>query len=70
VIDFSKLKVGDYVRIEYTSGESFKGGTISGEITKLWNGEKEILQGQVNNGWCFHVEDKLLEYNPLTITRV
>ena len=47
-----ELNVGDYVKVEYTkghkSGAGHKGGTIKGEITKLW---EEHKQGQVNNGW-------------------
>ena len=52
-----ELNVGDYVKVQYTTGH--KGGTIKGEITKLW---EEHKQGQVNNGWCFHDHDLILEY--------
>lgn len=35
MIDFNKFQVGDYVKVKYTTGERFKGGTIKGKITKL-----------------------------------
>lgn len=67
VVMFSKtIKVGDYIKVRYATGERLKGGTIQGNVTKVWNGEnnkKGLYQIQVNNGWCCHPEDELLEHN-------
>ncbi len=65
MIDFTQLKVGDYVCVEYTSGRRMKGGQIHGILTKLWTPDEHGAggwQGQINDGWCFHVQDLLLEH--------
>ena len=49
------IEVGDFVHIEYTSGS----GRISGPVTKIWPGYKQI---QLKNGWCFHPGDKILQH--------
>jgi len=62
------IEVGDYVKVKYTTGSMFKGSILTGKITKLWDAEGEkyprapCLQAQVNNGWCFHDHDIILEY--------
>ena len=63
MINFNTLKVGDYVKVEFTEGTWSKGGTIKGTLTKLWNDDKHI-QGQVDNAWCFHQCDNLIEHKP------
>jgi hypothetical protein len=55
-----KIKLGDYLKVEYTTGKEFKGSTIKGTVTELWgNG---LLQGRLSCGWCFHDHDKILEH--------
>lgn len=65
------VKVGDYVKVQYTTGQTFKGRIIKGIITKLWDenskdievkNPKGFKQGQVEHGWCFHEEDHILEH--------
>lgn len=51
------IHVGDTVKVRYTTGERLKGGSIAGVVTKIWP-----FQAQVNNGWCFHDSDELLEH--------
>ena len=58
------IKLKDYVEVRYTTGKRFKGGTIKGKITELWNYEKNnCLQGRVKSGWCFHDFDEILLHN-------
>lgn len=54
------LKLGDFVRVEYTKGRNFKGAQIWGTVTKLWPAPGP--QVQVNNGWCFHEGDLIVEH--------
>ena len=56
-----ELEIDDYVKVRYTTGKQFKDGIIKGKITKLWTNPK---QGQVENGWCFHDHDEILEHKP------
>jgi len=67
MIDFNVLKVGDWVKVEYTTGKEFKGGTIEGKITEIWL--EGNLQGQVDNGWCFHKQDNLIKHIPKELTQ-
>ena len=52
------VQLGDYVVAMYTSGKKFGGGTISGVVTKLW---ESPLQVQLNDAWCFHDKDFIVE---------
>ena len=53
------VRLGDYVKVQYTSGRC---GTVEGEVIELWSPEiGGHLQGRVSNfGWCFHDQDKIL----------
>lgn len=51
-----RVSVGDWVKVEYTRS---KGATIEGTVTRVWD---DYSQAQVNNGWCFHPHDELLEH--------
>ena len=65
VICGKEIQLGDYVKVEYTTGIQFKGGTIKGKITELWdNTVGGNLQGRVENGWCFHDNDIIIEHIP------
>ena len=68
MINFNTLSVGDYVEVEFTEGTWSRGGHIKGIITKLWNDDKHI-QAQVENGWCFHQCDKIIEHRKNNIVR-
>ena len=60
------IKLGDFVKVRYTTGKNFKDGTVEGKTTKLWspdNGDSH-LQARVENGWCFHDDDEILEHKP------
>lgn len=52
------VQLGDYVVAMYTSGKKFGGGTIRGVVTKLW---ETPLQVQLNDAWCFHDNDFIVE---------
>jgi len=54
-----EIRRGDRIKVRYTTGERFKGGTIQGPVTELWD-----AQLQVKSGWCCHPKDELLEYAP------
>lgn len=58
------VKIGDYVRVRYETGKRMKGCEIWGVITNLWSPEMgdDHLLVQVNNGWCFHNHDTILEH--------
>lgn len=57
------ISLGDYVKVRYTAGERFKGGTIEGKIIELWSHEKNNhLQARVESGWCFHDYDEILSH--------
>ena len=53
------VRLGDYVVAMYTSGKKFGGGTIRGIVTKMW--ELPHLQVQLNDAWCFHDKDFIVE---------
>ncbi len=59
-----EIKLGDFVKVKYTSGNQFKGATIKGKIIELWTPEIDNghLQARVSNGWCFHNNDEILEH--------
>jgi len=55
------IKLGDELKVRYTTGHRFKGSIIKGKVIKLWNGEDDcIKQAQLSNGWCFHNHDEIL----------
>lgn len=59
------LRIGDKVKVEYTTGTWSKGGTIEGVITELWSPEFDNhLQARVDGAWCFHDHDKVIAHNP------
>lgn len=62
----TNISVGDYVYVEYTNGTGmFKGARVKGVVTKVWDeldGNKTFRQAQVNNAWCFHSKDRVLEH--------
>ena len=67
MINWDKLAVGDWVKVEYEirckTGERFGGGTVSGQITEFfWDEDKGIFQALVEGGGCFHSHDTLLEH--------
>lgn len=58
------VRLGDYIKAEYTSGDRLKGGRIKGHITELWSlshGDN-CKQAQLDGGWCFHEGDKIIEH--------
>ena len=57
-----ELNIGDYVKVEYTTGKEMKGSRIWGKITKLW--PSHPYQAQLESGWCFHENDKIIEHKP------
>lgn len=65
VINFNELSVGDRVKVRYTGKGRMQGGTITGTITKIWTPQEHgagMWQGQVDDGWCFHEVDDLVEH--------
>lgn len=55
-----EVKLGDWVKVQYTS-PGIQGGIIEGTVIELWSPEKNNhLQGRVDSGWCFHDRDKIL----------
>lgn len=58
-----EVSLGDYVKVEYATGERMKDCHIEGKLTKLWSPENDNHhQAQINNGWCFHDYDLILEH--------
>ena len=69
MIDFTTLTLGDFYKIRYETGERMRGGTIQGPLTRIWTPEEHRAghwQGQINNGWCFHEEDTVVEHREPT----
>lgn len=58
------IKLGDFMKVEYTTGERMKGGTIKGKVVELWSPELSNghLQARLDCGWCFHNHDKILQH--------
>ena len=56
------IKLGDKLKVKYTSGDKFKGATIKGDVIELWDPElgSNCLQGRLSNGWCFHDNDEII----------
>jgi hypothetical protein len=59
------IKLGDNLKVRYTSGDKFTGATIEGSVTELWSPESgsNVLQGRLSNGWCFHDNDEIIKHN-------
>ena len=59
------IRLGDYIEVEYTTGDRMKGGILRGNVTELWSPETgaKHLQARINNGWCFHNHDRILVHN-------
>jgi hypothetical protein len=55
------IKLGDYLKVQYTCGHLWKGRTIEGKVVELWSGEH--LQGRLSCGWCFHDHDRILTHD-------
>lgn len=59
------IHLGDYMKVQYTTGKEFKGATIKGTVTELWSMEKDNhLQARLSCGWCFHDHDRIIEHKP------
>lgn len=60
------VSIGDYVKVQYTSGDRFKGATLKGRITQLWSMQHgdRVKQAQLDSEWCFHEGDKIIEHIP------
>ncbi len=63
-----KIALGDYMEVEYTTGDRMKGGRIKGTVTELWNPEDHEghRQARLSCGWCFHPGDKILVHTSHT----
>lgn len=58
-----QIKLGDYVKVECNAGTWSRHATVQGKITELWDKKQcGVHQARVDNGWCFHDEDKILEH--------
>ena len=62
------VSLGDYMKVQYTTGDRMKGGQIEGKVVELWSSElsEGHLQGRLSCGWCFHDYDRILEHTPNT----
>ena len=57
------IRLGDKLKVKYTTGDRFLGTTIEGEVVELWDGETNSqLQGRLSNNWCFHDCDEILTH--------
>jgi len=55
------VRLGDYLKVKYTTGTWSKNGTIEGQVTELWSPElNDHHQGRLDHGWCFHNHDEIL----------
>ena len=62
------VRLGDKLKVRYTTGERFKGATIEGTVIELWSNElNDHLQGRLSNQWCFHDYDEILSHNDMEI---
>lgn len=56
------LSLGDFVKVQYTTGREHKGATIEGKIIELWSPELDgFHQARVESGWCFHDYDRIID---------
>lgn len=53
------IRLGDHLKVRYTSGERMLGATIEGDVVELW---ESPLQARLSCGWCFHDHDEIIEY--------
>ena len=60
------IRLGDDMEIEYTTGESMRGGRIKGKVVELWSPEisNGHLQARLECGWCFHDQDRIITHTP------
>ncbi len=59
------IHVGDYLEVQYTTGERFKGAIIKGTVIKLW--DERFRRGLLSSGWCFHDDDRILKHETTRI---
>jgi len=58
-----RIKLGDRLRVRYTSGERMKGSIIEGAVVKLWDEHHppgHFKQGLLSCGWAFHDWDEIV----------
>ncbi len=58
-LDCKNLNIGDYVVIEYSTGEKMKGGRITGKVKEI---KLSYGQVQLESGWCAHNGDIVVEH--------
>lgn len=65
------IKLGDFMEVEYTTGDRMKGCRIKGKVTELWSPEisNGHLQARLDCGWCFHDYDKVLRHEQASPSR-
>jgi hypothetical protein len=56
------IKLGDFMKVRYSSGRRMKGALIEGTVTELW--DKGHVQARLSCGWCFHDNDEIIEHIP------
>lgn len=55
------VKLGDHIKVRYTTRGRMAGGTIEGKVIELWSEEDDNhLQGRLESGWCFHDHDEIV----------
>ena len=55
------VRLRDWVRVRYMTGERMRGGEVEGEVVELWDPELDHHhQARVSSGWCFHDCDRIL----------
>lgn len=59
ILNYTKIKIGDYLVLQYTDGESMKGARINGKVTDICPRVKQV---QLNHGWCGHDGDLIVEH--------
>jgi len=58
ILDHSKVNIGDYLEIQYTGGERFKGGIIRGKVVEITPSCRQV---KLETGWCGHDGDLILQ---------
>lgn len=61
------LEINDHVKVKCVNRAGEFTGILTGKVTKLWKNEdtpgcRNLTQAQVNNGWCFHQGDEIIEH--------
>lgn len=59
------VSLGDWVEVEYTTGQRMRGGTIKGTVVELWDVGQPHLLARLDGGWCFHDHDKILSHKTI-----